>query len=130
MSYPKIGIVLLVAVLFSVTANAQKLRRKYFGNYSGVIASFELVIDTIAVPVSAAPIKVRFEKELNVFVQTIGESQVIGTWTIANKTSNIIFLTVHFPNLAIEENYELHLADKTLIRKGMYPQPKTQLTKD
>lgn len=130
MSYSKIRVVLLIATLVSVTANAQKLRRKYFGNYSGVIAPFELVIDTITVPVSSVPIKVHFVKELNVFVQKIGESQVTGTWSVANKTNNVIYLTVHFTNLVSEENYELHLDDKKLIRNGMYPQPNTQLSKD
>lgn len=126
----KIILSLCFSLLVSITLNAQKLRRKNFGNYSGVIAPFELVIDTLVVKVAGAPITIRLEKELNTFVQTIGESQVIGTWTISNKTSNIIYLTVHFPNLAIEEKYELHLAEKIVIRKGMYPQPKTQLTKD
>lgn len=130
MSYSKIRVVLLIATLVSVTANAQKLRRKYFGNYSGVIAPFELVIDTITVPVSSVPIKVHFVKELNVFVQKIGESQVTGTWSVANKTNNVIYLTVHFTNLVSEENYELHLDDKKLIRNGMYPQPNTQLSKN
>lgn len=116
--------------MLSVTTNAQKIRRKHFGSYSGVIASFELVIDTVAIPVLSVPINVRFEKDSSIFMQTIGESQLKGTWSIRKKTSTVIYLTVSFPNLAIEEQYELYLDDRKLLRNGMYPQPNTELSKD
>lgn len=115
-------------LLVSVTLNAQKIRRKNFGEYSGTIAPFELVIDTVAVKVAGVPIVIRFEKELNLFSQTIGKSQLTGTWAITKKTTDIIYLQVTFPG-NIFEQYELFLTDKKMVRNGMYPQPNTQLMK-
>lgn len=124
----KIFLSVCFSLIVSVTLNAQKLRRKNFGNYSGVIAPFELVIDTVAVKVAGAPITIRFEKELNLFSQSIGESQLTGTWVITKKTPAIIYLQVTFPG-SIFEQYELHLSDKKMVRNGMYPQPNTELMK-
>lgn len=124
----KIILSICFSLLVSLTLNAQKLRRKNFGNYSGVIAPFELVIDTVVVKVAGAPITIRFEKELNTFVQTIGDSQLTGTWEITKKTTAIIYLKVTFPG-NIFEQYELYLTDKKMVRNGMYPQPNTQLMK-
>lgn len=124
----KIVLSVCFSLLVSVTLNAQKIRRKKFGEYSGTIAPFELVIDTVAVKVAGAPIVIRIEKELNLFSQTIGNSQLTGTWAITKKTTAIIYLQVTFPG-NIFEQYELHLSDKKMVRNGMYPQPNTQLMK-
>jgi hypothetical protein len=124
----KIVLSVCFSLLVSVTLNAQKIRRKNFGEYSGTIAPFELVIDTVAVNVAGAPIVIRFEKELNLFSQTICNSQLTGTWAITKKTAAIIYLQVTFPG-NIFEQYELYLADKKMLRNGMYPQPNTQLMK-
>lgn len=128
MCMSKIVLSVCFSLLVSVTLNAQKIRRKNFGEYSGTIAPFELVIDTVAVKVAGAPIVIRFEKELNLFSQTIGNSQLTGTWAITKKTTAIIYLQVTFPG-NIFEQYELHLSDKKMVRNGMYPQPNTQLMK-
>ena len=124
----KIVLSVCFSLLVSVTLNAQKIRRKNFGEYTGTIAPFELVIDTVAVKVAGAPIVIRFEKELHLFSQTIGDSQLTGTWAITKKTPAIIYLQVTFPG-NIFEQYELHLSDKKIVRNGMYPQPNTQLMK-
>jgi hypothetical protein len=124
----KIILSLCFTLLVSGTLNAQKIRRKNFGEYTGTIAPFELVIDTVAVKVAGAPIAIRFEKELNLFNQTIGDSQLSGTWVITKKTPAIIYLQVTFPG-NIFEQYELHLTEKKMVRNGMYPQPNTQLKK-
>lgn len=124
----KIVLSVCFSLLVSVTLNAQKIRRKNFGEYSGTIAPFELVIDTVSVIVAGAPIVVHFEKELHFFSQTIGDSQLTGTWEITKKTTAIIYLKVTFPG-NIFEQYELYLTDKKMVRNGMYPQPNTQLMK-
>ena len=128
MCMSKIVLSVCFSLLVSVTLNAQKIRRKNFGEYSGTIAPFELVIDTVSVKVSGAPIVVHFEKELHLFSQTIGDSQLTGTWEITKKTTAIIYLQVAFPG-NIFEQYELYLTDKKMVRNGMYPQPNTQLMK-
>ena len=128
MCMSKIVLSVCFSLLVSVTLNAQKIRRKNFGEYSGTIAPFELVIDTVSVNVAGAPIVIRFEKELHLFSQTIGGSQLTGTWAITKKTTAIIYLQVTFPG-NIFEQYELHLSDKKMVRNGMYPQPNTQLMK-
>lgn len=116
------------SIFLSVSLNAQKIRRKNFGEYSGTIAPFELVIDSVAVKVAGVPITIRFEKELNLFSQTIGNNQLTGTWMITKKTDAIIYLQVAFPG-NIFEQYELYLSEKKMVRNGIYPQPNTQLMK-
>jgi hypothetical protein len=128
MCLSKIILSVCFSLLVSITLNAQKIRRKNFGEYSGTIAPFELVIDTVSVNVAGAPIVIRFEKELHLFSQTIGDSQLTGTWEITKKTTAIIYLKVTFPG-NIFEQYELYLTDKKMVRNGMYPQPNTQLMK-
>lgn len=124
----KIILTICFSFLVIVTLNAQEIRRKNFGEYSGTIAPFELVIDTVAVKVAGAPIAIRFERELHLFSQKIGDSQLTGTWVIIKKTPAIIYLQVTFPGNIIEQ-YELHLSNKKMVRNGMYPQPNTQLMK-
>lgn len=128
MCLSKIILSVCFSLLVSITLNAQKIRRKNFGEYSGTIAPFELVIDTVSVNVAGAPIVIRFEKELHLFSQKIGDSQLTGTWEITKKTTAIIYLKVTFPG-NIFEQYELYLTDKKMVRNGMYPQPNTQLMK-
>jgi hypothetical protein len=98
MCLSKIILSVCFSLLVSITLNAQKIRRKNFGEYSGTIAPFELVIDTVSVNVASAPIVIRFEKELHLFSQTIGDSQLTGTWEITKKTTAILFLETFLNN--------------------------------
>lgn len=124
-----LSFVLTIFVLASVSASAQQLKKKNLGLYTGTIASYSLLSGEQVLEVNSATIQIEIKAD-KIVTETIGASQSNGTYTLVSENKTEIVLSVVYPNTMQKE--ELILSKKThvLQRKGFYPQPDCNLTKN
>lgn len=100
--------------------NAQAIKRKYRGVYQGSIPPYEIKIGQDTVLVSASKITAFLDRD-SLFIE-IGAYRYASVFTIENKDKQFI-ITAPRDNSGIEESLVLAPKTKTIVRKGLYPQP-------
>ncbi len=119
----------LLLLLFSISftqLNAQALKRKYRGIYTGQIPTYEVKMGTSTYVVNAS--------ELTAFVDRDSIIIEIGSYRYAapynlEQSKETLTLTSIRENSGILEQLILDPKSKTMIRKGLYPQPDATLTR-
>jgi len=123
----KIVICVFTLLLVGVSnVNAQELKKKLRVTYSGNVPSYYMEVGEKLVEVSQAQITIAFLGE-NKVRETLGSSNLEGTYRITSETKNTITLQVNYPNQLVYEELEINKKEKKLIRKGFYPQPSVTL---
>jgi hypothetical protein len=110
--------------LFVDNAAAQTVRvkRKYCKTYQGDIPTYSAMLGQEIVKVSSVQIDIHVKKD-SLYV-TIGNTQISGLYAAQKSTNpDEIVLTIPRENSGIEERIILNTAKKTLLRKGVFPQP-------
>jgi hypothetical protein len=110
--------------LFVDNAAAQTVRvkRKYCKIYQGDIPTYSAMLGQEIVNVSSEQIDIQVKKD-SLYV-TIGNTQISGVYAAQKSTNpDEIVLTIPRENSGIEERIILNTAKKTLLRKGVFPQP-------
>jgi hypothetical protein len=110
--------------LFVDNAAAQTVRvkRKYCKTYQGDIPTYNAMLGQEIVNVSSEQIDIHVKKD-SLYV-TIGNTQISGVYAAQKSTNpDEIVLTIPRENSGIEERIILNTAKKTLLRKGVFPQP-------
>jgi hypothetical protein len=110
--------------LFVDNAAAQTVRvkRKYCKTYQGDIPTYSAMLGQEIVNVSSEQIDIQLKKD-SLYV-TIGNTQISGVYAAQKSTNpDEIVLTIPRENSGIEERIILNTAKKTLLRKGVFPQP-------
>jgi hypothetical protein len=110
--------------LFVENAAAQTVRvkRKYCKTYQGDIPTYSAMLGQEIVKVSSEQIDIQVKKD-SLYV-TIGNTQISGVYAAQKSTNpDEIVLTIPRENSGIEERIILNTAKKTLLRKGVFPQP-------
>ena len=110
--------------LFVDNAAAQTVRvkRKYCKTYQGDIPTYSAMLGQEIVKVSSEQIDIQVKKD-SLYV-TIGNTQISGLYAAQKSTNpDEIVLTIPRENSGIEERIILNTAKKTLLRKGVFPQP-------
>lgn len=110
--------------LFVDNAAAQTVRvkRKYCKTYQGNIPTYSAMLGQEIVNVSSVQIDIQVKKD-SLYV-TIGNTQISGVYAAQKSTnSDEIVITIPRENSGIEERIILNTAKKTLLRKGVFPQP-------
>lgn len=110
--------------LFVENAAAQTVRvkRKYCKTYQGDIPTYSAMLGQEIVKVSSEQIDIQVKKD-SLYV-TIGNTQISGVYAAQKSTNpDEIVLTISRENSGIEERIILNTAKKTLLRKGVFPQP-------
>ncbi|MEY3843968.1 MAG: hypothetical protein RL293_390 [Bacteroidota bacterium] len=110
--------------LFVENAAAQTVRvkRKYCKTYQGDIPTYSAMLGQEIVKVSSEQIDIQVKKD-SLYV-TIGNTQISGVYAAQKSTNpDEIVLTIPRENSGIEERIVLNTAKKTLLRKGVFPQP-------
>jgi hypothetical protein len=110
--------------LFVDNAAAQTVRvkRKYCKTYQGDIPTYSAMLGQEIVNVSSEQIDIQLKKD-SLYV-TIGNTQISGLYAAQKSTNpDEIVLTIPRENSGIEERIILNTAKKTLLRKGVFPQP-------
>lgn len=121
--------VCVILVVGSVTSHAQELKKKLRGKYTGIVPSYTMQVGERLLEVSQAQVSISFVEGQKV-LETIGSSNLEGTYRITSETKTTITLQVNYPDQIVYEELVLNKKDKTLIRKGFYPQPESRLSKE
>ena len=119
----------LLLLLFSISftqLNAQALKRKYRGIYTGQIPTYEVKMGSNTYLVNASEIKAYLDRD-SIFLE-IGANRYASACFIEKKENNYI-LTSSRDHSGISEQYILDPKTKTMVRKGLYPQPDATLTR-
>ena len=119
----------MIVFLLSFQGFSQKLKKKYYGSYSGVIPAFVMDVGGDVAQVEQARITIKL-LENNQVEQAIGPQVLTGRWELIsiNKTEaeiRLILVGQHYT-----ETLVLQLKTQELSRKGFYPQPDAILRKD
>jgi hypothetical protein len=119
----------LLLLLFSISftqLNAQALKRKYRGIYTGQIPKYEVKMGSKTYDVNASEIKAYLDRD-SIYLE-IGTSRYASSYFIESKEKQFI-LTSPRVHSGIPELFILDPKTKTMIRKGLYPQPDATLTR-
>jgi hypothetical protein len=119
----------LLLLLFSISftqLNAQALKRKYRGIYTGQIPKYEVKMGSKTYDVNASEIKAYLDRD-SIYLE-IGTSRYASSYFIESKEKQFI-LTSPREHSGIPELFILDPKTKTMVRKGLYPQPDSTLTR-
>jgi hypothetical protein len=119
----------LLLLLFSISftqLNAQALKRKYRGIYTGQIPKYEVKMGSKTYDVNASEIKAYLDRD-SIYLE-IGTSRYASSYFIEIKEKQYI-LTSPREHSGIPELFILDPKTKTMVRKGLYPQPDSTLTR-
>jgi hypothetical protein len=105
-----------------VSAQTVRLKRKYLKEYQGEIPKYSALIGKEMLEVSPEKMVIKLDKD-SLFL-TIGNSVYKSVYT-ASKTTNTdeVFLLMERDNTGIQERFVLNKENKTIVRKGVFPQP-------
>jgi predicted GNAT superfamily acetyltransferase len=106
----------------SVSAQAVRLKRKYLKEYQGEMPKFNALIGKDLLEVTPAKLIVKLDKD-SLFL-SIGNSNYEGIYS-ATKSANTdeVLLLMERDNTQIAERFILNKKNKTIVRKGIFPQP-------
>ena len=107
--------------------DAQKIKRKYRGSYEGIIKSYKINSGEDYLTVKETPIHILVEKKK--LIITIGNIKIEGVPELKNINRNNIELILKRPNDFGTEKIRVFRKNKTIIRKGISPQPDAELLK-
>lgn len=117
-----IAFVFISLFVESAATQTVRVKRKYFKTYQGEIPKYSAMLGQEIVEVS--PIQIDINVKRDSLYLSIGNTRISGIYS-AQKTTNSdeIQLTIPRENSGIEERIILNTAKKTLLRKGVFPQP-------
>jgi len=124
-----ITIAFLTFLTNNVSAQTVRLKRKYLKVYQGEMPKYSAVIGKEMLEVSPATMVIKLDKD-SVFL-SIGNSAYKSIYT-ASKSSNTdeVILIMERDNTGIEERFVLNKKNKTIVRKGIFPQPDVCLNRN
>ena len=120
------GLFILLFIISFTQLYAQGVKRKFRGVYQGKIPTYEVKMGSNTYGVSASEIKVYLEKD-SIYLE-IGTQRYTSAYSLEKKEDKYI-LTSQRENSGIPEQFILDPKTKTIIRKGLYPQPDAALTR-
>ena len=120
------GLFILLFIISFTQLYAQGVKRKFRGVYQGKIPTYEVKMGSNTYGVSASEIKVYLEKD-SIYLE-IGTQRYTSAYSLEKKEDKYI-LTSPRENSGIPEQFILDPKAKTMLRKGLYPQPDAVLTR-
>lgn len=119
-------IILVFAMTTASFGQSQALKRKYRGIYEGTIPSYEVRMGQDIIVVNATNMRIELNRDsINLEIKTYRYNS---TYQL-EKTSASFKITANRENSGIPEQLILDPKTKTMIRKGLYPQPDATLTR-
>jgi hypothetical protein len=112
----------------SAATQTVRVKRKYCKTYQGEIPKYSAMLGQEIVEVSSMQIDIQVKKDS--LYLSIGNVRISGVYTAQKSTSpDEVVLTLPRENSGIEERVILNTAKKTLLRKGVFPQPDALLSR-
>lgn len=120
-------VVFLFASTFAFIAFGQsvKLKKKYLKVYDGKLASYSINLGEEIVKVNSEYLKVTLKKD-SLFV-LVGKVKYGGTYKVEKITKKEYKITGAMEETGIPALFFMDLKNKTLLRKGVFPQPEALL---
>lgn len=122
---------LIVFLLFlSGSSYAQveiKLKKKYYGNYEGIIPGYRVMSDDELLFVNESSIAISIDED-SISVN-IGNNEMVGTYTVMFQAEKYYLLDVDIEDQLANERIMVYKKGKELTRDGMFPQPLSRLDK-
>ena len=119
-------IILVFAITTASFGQTQSVKRKYRGVYEGTIPTYEVRMGQDIIAVKATNMHVYLDRDSVYF--EIGTYRYNSTFQL-EKTSASLLINSDRENSGIPEQLILDPKTKTMIRKGLYPQPDATLTR-
>ena len=119
----------LLLLLFSISftqLNAQSLKRKFRGTYTGQIPAYEVKMGTSTYGVNAIALIALVDRD-SVFLE-IGSYRYAAPYNLEQSKETLTLTSIR-ENSGIVEQLLLDPKTKTIVRKGLYPQPDAILTR-
>jgi len=110
---------------FGVFGQSVKLKKKYLKAYDGTLPSYSINLGEEIVKVNAEYLKVTLKKD-SLFV-LVGKVKYVGTYKVEKITKKEYKITGAMEETGIPALFFLDLKNKTLLRKGVFPQPESLL---
>ena len=122
-------IVFLFASTFAFVDFGQtvKLKKKYLKAYDGTLPSYSINLGEEIVKVNSEYLRVTLKKD-SLFV-LVGKVKYVGTYKVEKITKKEYKITGAMEETGIPALFLLDLKNKTLLRKGVFPQPEALLQK-
>jgi hypothetical protein len=112
----------------SAATQTVRVKRKYCKTYQGEIPKYSAMLGQEMVEVSSMQIDVQVKKDS--LYLSIGNVRISGVYTAQKSTNpDEVVLTLPRENSGIEERIILNTTKKTLLRKGVFPQPDALLSR-
>jgi len=123
-----ITFVFLFVLVMDSSAQSLRLKRKYCKEYQGETPQYSAILGQEIVEILPSKIELNLKKD-SVYL-TIETSQYNGSYSATKSiSSDEIILVMERKNTEIEERFILNLPNKTIVRKGVFPQPDTYLVR-
>lgn len=119
-------IILVFTIKTASFGQTQSVKRKYRGIYEGTIPNYEVRMGQDIIAVKATNMHVYLDRDSVYF--EIGTYRYNSTFQL-EKTSASLLINSDRENSGIPEQLILDPKTKTMIRKGLYPQPDATLTR-
>ena len=121
-----LALFILLFITSFTQLNAQAIKRKYRGVYLGAIPPYEMKIGQDTMVVSASRIEIFLDRD-SLYLE-IGKYRYAATYQQEKLESQIV-LTFDRENSGIQEQLILDPKNKSMTRKGLYPQPDAVLVR-
>lgn len=110
----------------SVFGQSKPIKRKYRGIYTGQIPTYEVKMGTSTYVVNASEMKAFVYRDS--IILEIGSYRYAAPYNLEQSKETLTLTSIR-ENSGIVEQLTLDPKTKTLIRKGLYPQPDATLTR-
>lgn len=120
-------IMLVFALSTSVFGQTKPIKRKYRGVYEGKIPTYEVRMGQEVYTVKPTTLRIFLDRD-SIFLE-IGTYKYASGYLIENKQPQIILTSARNAS-GISEQFTIDPKTKTMVRKGLYPQPDAILTRE
>jgi hypothetical protein len=117
-------IVLVFATTISVVGQSKPIKRKYRGVYEGQIPAYEVRMGQDVFTVKPTTLRILLDRD-SIFLE-IGTYRYASGYSLENKEKQFM-LSAQRDQSGIPEQLILDPKTKTMVRKGLYPQPDATL---
>ncbi len=111
---------------FGTFGQSVKLKKKYLKAYDGTLPAYSINLGEEIVNVNSEYLKVTLKKD-SLYV-LVGKVKYSGTYKVEKITKKEYKITGVIEETGIPALFFLDLKNKTLLRKGVFPQPEALLT--
>ncbi len=102
-----------------------KLKNRFLKFYKGNIPAYEVNYNNQLVKIDATEIMVQLKKD-SLYI-SVGASNWVGIYTVAKTGKKVFEITGKMEGTGIPEVLNLNTRNKTIVRKGLFPQPDAEL---